>query len=228
MRHVVIASVLVVALPVQAQEATLEHDLESWTLLTVWGRHQRFRWYAEAQPRVSFTPPRFERLLLRPAVGLQVTPEVSLWAGYAWTPTFGPYRDEQRPFQQVLVEQRWGVLSLINRFRVEERFIADTGGASIRLRHMVRSIIRFGVDSPLGVALSEELFVALNAIENGPAPGFDQNRAFVGLNVRVAEWQFELGYMNVFVNRPAPQPDRMLHTITGMVVFTVPEARPAP
>lgn len=228
MRCFFIVLVFLVALPAHAQAPALEHDLQSWTLVTVWGRHQRFRWYAEAQPRVSFTAGRFERLLLRPAVGIQITPELSLWAGYAWTPTFGPYRDEQRPFQQVLVEQRFGVVSLINRFRVEERFIANTQGASIRLRHMVRSIIRFGADAPLGLALSEELFVTLNAVENGPAAGFDQNRAFVGLNLRVAEWQFELGYMNVFVDRPAPQPERMLHTLTGMVVFTVPEARPAP
>jgi hypothetical protein len=222
-----IAVVCLVSAAVSAQEAaappTLEHDLQSWTLLTAWGRKDRFRWYAEAQPRVSLTSGRFERLLLRPAVGLQVTPEVSLWLGYAWTPTFGPYRDEQRPFQQVLVEQRLaGIVTLINRFRVEERFIADTGGASIRLRHMVRAVVRFGANSPWGLAASEELFVTLNQIDRGPAPGFDQNRAFLGLNVKVDTWQFELGYMNVYVERAGPPAERMLHTITGMVIWNVP------
>jgi hypothetical protein len=219
---VCLASSLALAQEASAPLPPLEHDLQSWTLLTAWGRKERFRWYAEAQPRVSLSTGRFERLLLRPAVGLQVTPEVSLWLGYAWTPTFGPYRDEQRPFQQVLVEQRFGVVSLINRFRVEERFIADTGGASVRLRHMVRAVVRFGPSSPWGLAASEELFVTLNAVERGPAPGFDQNRAFLGLNVKVDAWQFELGYMNVFVHRPGPAAERMLHTITGMVIVNVP------
>ncbi|MBL8922925.1 MAG: DUF2490 domain-containing protein [Myxococcaceae bacterium] len=198
-----------------------EHDLQSWSLLTVWGKHDRFRWYAEAQPRVSFNHG-FERLLLRPAVGVQVTPEISLWIGYAWTPTFTPYRDEQRPFQQVLVENKWGVVSLVNRFRVEERFIGGTTGASIRLRHMVRAVIRFGESSPWGVALYDELFLTLNAQAGGPVQGFDQNRAFAGVNLKVDAWQFELGYMNNVVHRAAPINDRMLHNLTAMIVYNVP------
>lgn len=199
-----------------------EHDLQSWTLLTVWGKHERFRWYAEAQPRVSLNRLALERLLLRPAVGIQVTPELSLWIGYAWTPTFGPYNDEQRPFQQVLVENKWGVVSLVNRPRIEERFIGGTSGASIRLRHMVRAVIRFGESSPWGVAAYDELFLTLNQLAVGPRQGFDQNRAFVGLNLKVDAWQFELGYMNDLVHRAAPSNDRMLHNLTAMVVFNVP------
>ncbi|MCA3011046.1 MAG: DUF2490 domain-containing protein [Myxococcaceae bacterium] len=136
--------------------------------------------------------------------------------------TFGPYRDEQRPFQQLLVEHRLGLVSLVNRLRAEQRFIADTGGASVRARHMVRAVVRFGPSSPLGVAISDELFVTLTAADRGPAQGFDQNRAFVGLNWRLNDWQLELGYMNVFVDRPAPASDRLLHALTVMVVFTAP------
>lgn len=201
----------------------LEHDVDSWTVLNVWGRHDRFRWYLEAQPRVSLTQRKFDRLLLRPAVGYQVSPNVSLWVGYGWTPSFIPsYRDEQRPWQQVLVEHKFGVVSLVNRSRVEERFIANTDGASIRVRHMVRSVIRFGAESPWGVALYDEIFFTLNTVTNGPVAGFDQNRVFAGINLKVAEWQFELGYMNNFVERPAPSADRMNHNITAMIVFTVP------
>ena len=206
-----------------ARAQALEHELASWSLLTVWGREGKARWFAEAQPRVSLTTGRFDRLLLRPAVGFQLTPEVSLWAGYGWTPSFTPsYRDEQRPWQQLLVEQKFGVVSLVNRFRTEERFIADTSGPSYRLRHMVRAVIRFGPDSPWGLAVFDEFFVTLNSVERGPAAGVDQNRAFAGVNVKVAEWQFELGYMNNVVNRPAPQADRMSHNITAMIVLVVP------
>jgi hypothetical protein len=228
MRSVLVS--LLIALPALGQNMNppalpltgFEHDVQSWSLLTVWGQHDRFRWYAEAQPRVSLNRGAFERLLLRPAVGIQVTPALSLWLGYAWTPTFNPYKDEQRPFQQVLVENKWGVVSLVNRSRIEERFIGGTTGASIRLRHMVRAVIRFGDSSPWGVALYDELFVTLNQQAGGPAQGFDQNRAFAGINLKVDAWQFELGYMNNLVHRAAPSNDRMLHNLTAMIVFNVP------
>ena len=118
-----------------ARGQPMAHEFASWSLLTVWGREGKARWFAEAQPRVSLSTGGFDRLILRPAVGFQLTAEVSLWAGYGWTPS---YRDEQRPWQQLLVEQTLGVVSLVNRFRTEERFIADTCGPSYRLRHMVR------------------------------------------------------------------------------------------
>ncbi|MCA2977137.1 MAG: DUF2490 domain-containing protein [Myxococcaceae bacterium] len=114
------------------------------------------------------------------------------------------------------------MVSLVNRLRTEERFIADTGGPSYRLRHMVRAVTRFGHDSPLGLAVFDELFVTLNSVERGPVAGFDQNRAFAGPNVKVAAWQSELGYMNNVVNRPAQQADRMSHNITAMIVLVVP------
>jgi hypothetical protein len=164
-----------------------------------------------------------ERLLVRPAIGIQLSPVVSIWAGYAWTPSFNPsFRDEQRPFQQFLAEHRLGVASLVNRFRLEERFIGAAQGVSLRVRHMLRGVIRFAPDSPWGIAVYDELFFTLNSIANGPLAGFDQNRAFFGLNLKIAEWQFEVGYMNNIVNRPEPQIDRMNHNLTAMIVFTVP------
>jgi len=224
-RLVLVSALL--ALPCLAQDLrpALEHDAQSWTLLTAWGRKERFRWYAEAQPRVSLTQGRFDRLLLRPAIGVQVSPDVSLWAGYAWTPLFNPgFRDEQRPFQQVLIEQRFGVVSLVNRARVEERFIANTSGPSFRLRHMVRAVVRFSADSPWGVAAYDELFVTVNSVVGGPQAGLDQNRAFLGVNYRFSpQWQLEGGYLNNFVFRPAPLAERMNHNVTVMVVFIAPE-----
>jgi hypothetical protein len=228
MRFAVFVTLFSTAVLAQGMDAAalpltgFEHDVQSWTLLTVWGKRDRFRWYAEAQPRVSLNRLATERLLLRPAVGVQVTPALSLWVGYAWTPTFGPYNDEQRPFQQVLVENKWGVLNLVNRSRFEERFIGGASGASIRLRHMVRAVVRFGESSPWGAAAYDELFLTLNQLAVGPLQGFDQNRAFAGINLKVDAWQFELGYMNALVNRAAPSNDRMLHNLTAMVVFNVP------
>ena len=77
----ILSCLLACAALAQSDASALEQDLQSWTLLTAWGRRDSFRWYAEAQPRVSLSTGRFERLLLRPAVGLQVTQQVSLWVG---------------------------------------------------------------------------------------------------------------------------------------------------
>lgn len=206
-----------------AHGQAFEHSLGNWTLLTAWGRQGNARWYAEVQTRATLNAPRFDRLILRPAVGIQVTPVVSLWIGYGWSPKFdASYREESFPWQQVLTEHHFGTASLLNRSRVEQRFISETSGPSYRLRHMVRAVIRFSEDSPWGVALFDEFFVTVNAVQNGPPAGFDQNRVFAGLNVKVDAWQFELGYMNMIFRPPSPANLRMLHNLTAMVVWNVP------
>ena len=67
---------LVVAMVVSgaARAQALEHELQSWSLLTVWGHEGKARWFAEAQSRLSLISSRFDRLLLRPAVCFQLTP----------------------------------------------------------------------------------------------------------------------------------------------------------
>jgi hypothetical protein len=206
-----------------AEAAPYEHDLQAWGLINVWARVDKLRFFGEVQPRVSLTGAKFDRLLLRPAIGWQLTPETSLWIGYGWTPTFGPFRDEHRPFQQLLVEHKFGVFSFVNRTRFEQRFIGGTNFPSFRLRHMVRGVLRFGPSSPWGLAAYEELFVNFNSVSSGPEGGFDQNRFFLGLNLKVDAMQFELGYMNNFVARPGlVVPDRVNHNLTFMFVYTVP------
>jgi hypothetical protein len=206
-----------------AQAAPPEHDLQAWTLITAWARVDRVRFFGEVQPRVSLTGGKFDRLLVRPAIGWQLTPEVSLWLGYVWTPTFGPFRDEHRPFQQLLTEHRFGVFSFVNRFRFEQRLIGGTTFPSFRLRHMARAVVRFGERSPWGLAAYEELFFNLNSVAGGPEGGFDQNRFFLGLNLKVDALQFELGYLHNFVARPGVVvPDRVNHNLTFMFVYTAP------
>ncbi len=203
----------------------LDHDLQSWSLFIAQGyAAPKFRWYGEVQPRVGNDVSELDRLLVRGALGYQLTPAVSLWGGYAWTPLFAPeFKDEHRPFEQLLVENRFGPLFLINRTRFEQRFIEGADGPSLRARHMLRGVVRLGEGSPLGVALYDEVFFTLNQPSGAPRRGFDQNRAFVGPNYKLSDVvQVELGYMNNFVNRPAPAEDRMNHNLVFMLLASFP------
>ncbi|HZH02533.1 MAG TPA: DUF2490 domain-containing protein [Myxococcaceae bacterium] len=210
------------ALPAKGAEA----DLQSWSLFIAQGNASpRLRWYAEVQPRVGGDIQRVERLLLRPAVGFQVNSVVSLWLGYAWTPLVSPeFQDEHRPFQQLLMERPLGsAITLINRTRFEQRAIAGTGGISLRFRHMGRVLVQPLENSPFRIALYNEVFVTLNDVDRGPPSGFDQNRAFAGVNLKTGPvLQVELGYMNNPVRRRAPAETRLNHNVTLMVLANVP------
>jgi hypothetical protein len=198
----------------------VEHDAQTWTLLVAQGRFTpELRGYAEVQPRIADSWTRFDRLLVRAALGWQVSPAVSLWIGYAWTPLISPrFIHEHRPFQQLLIENRWGKFSLINRTRLEERFIEGLPVASARLRHMVRGLYQLG-ESPWRLAAYDEAFVTLNAVESGPVAGFDQNRAFLGVNWQVHPvLQLEAGYLNHVVRRAAPAQMLMNHILVTMLV----------
>lgn len=211
-------SLLVVLLAVPAS-AQVTHDFQSWALFAGQGNfNSSVRWYFEAQPRFGSNSTRLERLLVRPAVGLQLNTFFSLWAGYAWTPLFSPsFGNEHRPFQQLLAEHPLGPVMLINRTRFEQRFVEGVNAPTIRLRHLLRAVWRFDGPTGLGLAASEELFVNFN----GPVSGFDQNRVFLGLNWKIGGLQLELGYLNNVVRRSAPAPTGMNHTILLMLLYTV-------
>jgi hypothetical protein len=209
----------------------LDHDAQLWTQFFAQGYLvPKLRWYAEAQPRFGNDVSEVDRLLLRPALGYQLTPALSLWQGYAWVPVFQPnYTSEHRLFQQALVETKFGPLNFISRTRLEERFLENADGVSLRVREMVRGVVRFG-DSPLGVAVYDEIFFNLNQPGGAPRRGFDQNRVFIGPNYKFSNVvQAEIGYMNNYVNNAAPREDRMNHNIMFMLFasFPSPDA-PAP
>jgi hypothetical protein len=206
-------SVIVVLLCLAAPAWGLDEDEQAWVLVTARGSiHGRWKLYLEAQPRFDETGTR--QLLLRPAVGYQVTPQWSLWQGYGWTPSFDDFRDEQRSFQQSLVETPRGFLpvTLVNRTRLEQRWIEDSDGTAWRLRHMLRLVYPLDDDGTWALAAYDEPFVALNSVSDGPRSGFDQNRAFAGINRALGYgFRLELGYLNQFVNQRGGQSDLVRH-----------------
>ncbi len=223
-RHFVpwaLVSLLAVA-PVAAN--AIDSDVQEWTLATAQGHvAPRMRLYGEVQPRLALTPETgIDRLLLRGAVGFDLLPNVAIWAGYAWTPTFQPsFAGEHRPFQQLTVSTTVLGGALLNRTRFEQRFISGAD-LSLRLRHMVRYARPFVTESPWLWVVYDELFVNANAPEVGPARGIDQNRLFVGINRVVGPAMLELGYLLDTIVRPDPKPLLQRSIVVTGVAFNLP------
>jgi hypothetical protein len=224
----VLVSLFLLATDVRAD---VDHNAEIWAPVIVQGfAGERLRYLMEVQPRASsLTGLALQKIIVRPAVGYQMSKTFSLWLGYAWIPFFAPERvTENRVFQQMLFEVHplrgnpHGDFLLVNRTRFEERFIDDASGPSFRLRHMARGVYRIPGAGGLGVAASDELFVNLVRLQKGPPDGFDQNRAYVGFNYKIDALQLELGYLNDIVNRGDDKPWRMAHVLITSVVWNAP------
>ena len=197
-RHAILT--LLVALAPSTGTA-VDNEAQGWFLNTAQGpMGGKWRLYFEAQPRIDGDGAR--QLLIRPAIGYQVTEKWSLWQGYAWTPGFEPDRDESRIFQQsVLNSSPFEVpLRFVNRTRLEQRWLQRSSGTSVRLRHMLRATYPLDAAERWSVAAYDEAFATLNRTSGGPRSGFDQNRAFAGINCKLSqELTIEVGYVNQFV-----------------------------
>lgn len=201
-----------------------ESDSQLWTQITF---NKRFtsgvRLFAEVQPRLGENFNHWTQLVVRPAVGYQVTPKLSLWLGYGWTPSFFPeFTGENRIFQQALLEDRFHALSLNNRFRLEERFIEHSGGTSVRVRHQIRASHPIRSGSPWSLVGYNELFWNLDSTPRGPQAGFDQDRVYLGTAYNLSKSaRVEAGYLAAFVNPPRNRPDRRLDVLMITVNYNL-------
>lgn len=204
---------LAFALAASPAMADVENQGEVWLMATARGPITgHWRAYFELQPRMDGSG--MVQLLVRPAVGYQVLPNWSIWQGYAWTPKFNPYIDENRSFQQSLVESTLADLSLDlkNRTRLEERWIEGSSGVAMRVRHLLRADYYPWADTPWSLAAYDEVFLNLNSPSGGPQTGFDRNRLFLGIHREMGSGlALEVGYLNQFVNSAPGSPDLLTH-----------------
>lgn len=213
-------------------DSDLKNDLQAWqvvTLQTKTGPGKRILGYLEVQPRTGNLDSSdtrtsdFSALIIRPAIGYQVNKHVSLWQGYAWAPQFLPFsRHENRLFQQMLIENKLKKITLVNRTRLEQRWLEGADRTSVRLRHMLRAAYPLGKNQKWSLVGSNELFVNLNSVEGGPQGGVDQNRVFLGLHRKFNKHvNAEAGYLNQYINAKDPIADRMNHVILLTVNFSL-------
>ncbi len=154
--------------------------------------------------------------ILRPGIGYRLSPLISLWMGYAWTPVFPAgekRRDEHRLWQQLTLNHNFDSgLALQSRTRLEQRFSPHGDDIGYRVREFVRAGYTFGA-AGVGLVAWDELFVGLRKTNFGAPSGLDQNRAFAGLLWSMPRWgRLELGYLNVYIHR---NDDTVAHVVAA-------------
>ncbi|MDD9965021.1 MAG: DUF2490 domain-containing protein [Myxococcales bacterium] len=206
--------------PVGAQ--AIDDEFQSWGAYIFTGQLER-----EAPSLRAWTDLHVRRgsggsvLIARPGLGYTFAPWITLWAGYAWVPTFddaaGSQVDEHRIWQQLTLQHAAAGWLVQSRTRLEQRFSELADDVGLRVREFVRVNYRPWPDLPFGVAVWDELFVGLND-PGWAVQGFDQNRLFVGPALYVMKsLRIEVGYAFVYLGRePA---DRIQH-VWGVNFFT--------
>ena len=198
------------------------HDFQSWTqVISTVSLDPQKEWFAymEVQPRIGDDISRLERLIIRPALGYNVNPNVALFLGYAWTPTYmnshyeENFRNENRMWEQILIkDSRWG-LDWQHRLRQEQRMIQDAGGPSNRTRYLLRGSYPLTASGNTGLTGYNEIFVNLNSEHNGPKGGFDRDRFFFGPYFTSGPARYEVGYLGEYAQKFDEDGGRMINAI---------------
>lgn len=214
-------SCVTIATPALAQTT---HDEAVWINATLSGKVAGPAvFFAEVQPRIGDGVSRLSQLLLRPAVGVELSKAVTIYQGYARVidpVDGGTDLQEDRLFQQVTWNVgKIGRLEVQSRTRLEERWRNDGDGMSLRARQMMRLEYPLAAgDRRVAVLGSMEGFVGLTTAEWGGEPGFDQLRSFVGVEIPLpGKSTVEAGYLNQ--SRDAPGGDVRMAHVASVSVF---------
>ena len=138
-----VLAVLALLLGPRLASAQPDGDRHLWVqAVAVLQVSEHWRVHLEEQPRWFDDVSAPFQNLLRGAVGRQVVPRISLWAGYGWVakPPGSGGKQEHRAWQQFLATPpavgRW---TSELRVRQEQRYRPDWDGTSHRVRVLVRT-----------------------------------------------------------------------------------------
>ena len=109
------------------------HDGQIWFPIynTIYFPNKLLGW-VEVNPRFGDDFSEIDQLLLRPALGYQISQKFSLWQGYAWVTNYRPdFSDEHRLYQELDYRDSFSHFRVFSRTRLEERFIRDAVGTAI-------------------------------------------------------------------------------------------------
>jgi len=103
--------------------------------------------------------------------------------------------DEFRQSLQAVTVQRFGFISLENRYRIEQRYFINRNSVAYRIRY------RFGlqaiVSNSIKVQFSNEIFMAVG----GSNSTFEKNRILIGLKNKVnRRYEIQLNFLNQIDN----------------------------
>jgi hypothetical protein len=149
-------------------------------------------------------------VLARAGVTRAWRPGIALGAGAAYIETVNvgaPNLTEHRLWQQAVFTSASGPRTLMQRLRLEQRFIERVGRSdaySTRVRYSARLVVPFGAGAngkpPYYAALQNEVMLNVTGAESLNGRLVDQNRAYAGIGWRLApKLDLEFGYLNQYV-----------------------------
>ena len=214
------AMVLSAFLPAGTARADVEAEAQAWLATFVNGPvsdNSRLLVWFDGHARFDDDIGGLGTTILRPALGWKVNDGLSLWAGYARVTGHKDGRDskEDRIWQQATY--RIGSVfggTLSGRSRLEQRFLNTGDDTGWRFRQFFRFMRPIG-ETPYSGVLINETFIHLNDADFGPRAGFDQTRTFIGGARQMGgNLRLELGYLNVYLNRPEGVDDSLIHAVS--------------
>jgi hypothetical protein len=202
----------------QANPKILDFNQHAWASYS--GDHRvAGRWgvHFDAQWRRADLGTRWQQYQLRPAVNFEVSRNLLLTTGYAYTRAY-PYGDypvaaafpEHRIYQQAVVRHPREGLRFSQRYRLEQRFIQYPNTPDRSWTYQNRFRYMFRAEAPLtknGSAAPAWYIPIWDEILFGIPPNygartFDQNRLFVGVGRSAgALGNIEVGFMNQFLGQ---------------------------
>lgn len=193
--------------PFAYAEDTVEDGRFWLTLSHDYHINDRWRVNLHLQPRWREEGREFDQILYRPGIYYKVNPNLSFGAGYAYVLTHSlnsGNTHEQRLWEDVIYQTNLtDEIKFLSRSRLEQRHLESYADVGHRFRQMVRFSMPTGLMNGLSAVFYDEYFVNVNTTEWGTFRGFDQNRAFVGVNYQFNKHvNADFGYLNQYVNRP--------------------------
>ena len=203
----------------------VENDLGLWA--PVWITlpvNKKVSSLLEISPRSQDNVTQFNQLFIRPALTYRLNDKLSLWQGYSWNPLFHPFRNDQRVWQQIQLNEDFGKYSLESRFRLEERFLEHIPGIPVRGRYRLGAWIPLDKNKIWKFVLWDEVWFNFNSRPNGPQAGYDRNWLFAGINKKISgNVNLEGGYMFQYINNQSPKQDLLNHVILVNLYITLPQ-----
>lgn len=214
------AALMALALSAPAIAAT--DDLAAWGAATATiSANDKLVVWLEAQGRFSDDASRLGQLLLRPGLGYRLSPNETVFLGYAHVTTRPAGRamtTEHRIWQQLSFRAAGDGkgLTLTGRSRFEQRFLEGSDDMGLRFRQLLR--LTAPLDGGVRAVAWNETFLALNDTNWGARDGLDRMRNFAGIAIAARKGvSIEPGYMNEYINLAAG--DRMNH-IASLTINT--------
>ncbi len=171
---------------------------------------------------------------IRFAANYWLKEKVTIAAGYGhlWlAPTkegWTTFVNENRIYEQLQMSSSIGKTGILQRFRNEQRWqeimANDKPTGKLKFTDRVRYLLSFnfpvfGAKSKTSLVLADE--VALNFGSAVVYNTFDQNRIFIGIKHTMSKsWSYDLGYMNVFQQKPNGYQYDMNHTFRWFFYYT--------